>query len=77
MSNIGPKKKISKTQKHSRHSTWVRMTLKKMSNRMALSACKNCGATKMAYRVCGSCGYYGDKQVLTIKTKQKETVMEA
>jgi large subunit ribosomal protein L32 len=77
MANIGPKKKISKTQKHSRKSTWTTLTLKKMSNRMAIAACKNCGAAKMAYRVCGACGYYADTQILTIKTKQKETVMEA
>lgn len=42
-----------------------------------ISTCKNCGAKKLSHRVCPVCGYYKGKQVLTIKTKSKETVVDA
>lgn len=73
---IGPKKKISKTQSHKRHSSWKRVTLKKLSEKYQTTKCANCGANKPNFRVCPSCGYYKGKQVLTIKSK-KDTVVEA
>ena len=33
-----------------------------------LSTCPNCNNAKQPHRVCGGCGYYGDRQVLTIKS---------
>ncbi len=42
-----------------------------------ISTCKNCGAKKLAHRVCPSCGYYKDKQVVTIKSKSKDKVVDA
>jgi large subunit ribosomal protein L32 len=32
------------------------------------SGCPNCNGPKLPHRVCPSCGYYGDRQVLTIKS---------
>ena len=34
---------------------------------VALSVCPRSGATKQPHRVCLSCGYYGDRQVLEIE----------
>lgn len=31
--------------------------------------CSNCKAVKLPHRVCGSCGYYGDRQVLTTESE--------
>lgn len=74
---IGPKKKISKTQRNKRHSTWQRLALKKLANRYAPSKCPNCGATVLPHRVCKSCGYYKGKQIITIKSKSKQEVLDA
>ncbi|HCB51886.1 TPA: 50S ribosomal protein L32 [Patescibacteria group bacterium] len=74
---IGPKKKVSKTQSRTRHSTWETINLKKISNTYKVSTCKNCGAKKLAYKVCPVCGYYKGKQVITIKSKGNEKVIDA
>lgn len=34
--------------------------------------CANCGALTLPYIVCKECGYYKDRQVLTIKQKVNE-----
>lgn len=75
--SISPKKKISKRQERTRHSTWERLTLKKLSAKYNMTTCKNCGAKKLSHRVCPSCGFYAGKQVLTIKSKSKYTVVDA
>jgi large subunit ribosomal protein L32 len=31
-----------------------------------LSKCSRCGAFKQPHRVCGSCGYYKDRQVIDV-----------
>ena len=78
MSNIWPKKKISQVQRNTRHSTRQGLNIKKILNKYSLWACKNCGATKLTHRVCTACGFYGDKQVLTIKVKEsKNKIIEA
>lgn len=74
---IGPKKKVSIAKKHQRHSTWQRLTLKKMSDRINYVKCTHCGGYKSAHRVCPHCGFYKGVQVLTIKTKSKETIIES
>lgn len=38
----------------------------------SLSTCSNCGATKLPHRICSECGYYGGKQVITLKVKSKD-----
>ncbi len=78
MSNIWPKKKISKVQRNTRHSTRQGLNIKKILNKYTLGLCKNCGTKKLTHRVCPSCGFYWDKQVMTIKVKQsKEKIIDA
>ena len=36
----------------------------------ALSVCPQCGALKMPHRVCGACGFYNGRQVVTIAVKE-------
>lgn len=74
---IGPKKKISKMKTHTRHSTWLGLNLKRLSDSYPAVKCKNCGANKLAHNVCPVCGYYKGKQVITIKSKSKDKVVEA
>lgn len=45
---------------------------------MSFSTCTNCNTTKLAHRVCKACGYYNDRQVISIKAKgSKNTIVEA
>lgn len=74
MGAIGPKKKRSIRARNVRHASWERDILKKLSNMVALSTCTNCGAPRLAHRVCKACGYYKGKQVLTIKTKRADVI---
>ncbi len=74
---IGPKKKVSKTQKNRKHGMWETMRLKKMTKKLSLSKCLNCGWDRLTHRVCMNCWYYWDKQILTIKSKAKKDVIEA
>jgi large subunit ribosomal protein L32 len=74
---IGPKKKISQSQGRTRHSTRERLNMKRMTNSYQIGKCSNCGAKKLTHRVCPVCGYYKGKQVITIKSKSKETVVSA
>ncbi len=74
MGAIGPKKKRSIEKRNIRHATWETDILKKLSNMMSFSLCTNCGATRLAHRVCKKCGYYKGKQVLTIKTKTAKVI---
>jgi len=37
----------------------------------SLSKCSNCGTPLIPHRICQKCGYYGGKQVVTIKSKAK------
>ncbi len=74
---IGPKKKISQAKGRQRHSTWEMLNIKRMVSTHKVSICKNCGAKKLSHRVCPVCGYYKGKQVITIKSKSKDTVVDA
>jgi large subunit ribosomal protein L32 len=54
-----PKKKTSKSRRNMRRS------------HHALSAatyaeCSNCGEMKRPHHVCGSCGHYGEREVVTV-----------
>lgn len=31
--------------------------------------CPKCGAARESHRVCPSCGYYGDRQVITVEAE--------
>jgi large subunit ribosomal protein L32 len=72
-----PRKKLSKCRRKKRHSTWQTINLKKLSNKYSVVKCTNCWAKKLSHRVCGTCGYYWGKQVITIKVKDKSTVVDA
>ena len=74
---IGPKKKISKNKWNTRHATRQRLNLVRMSEAYPVAKCKNCGATKLPHHVCPVCGYYKGKQVITIKSKSKDKVIDA
>ncbi len=74
---IVPKKKVSKTQTRTRHATWQTINVKKMDKTYKLTVCKNCWKKKLSHQVCPYCGYYKGKQVVTIKTKSKEKVVDA
>jgi len=40
--------------------------------KMTLVRCPNCGAPRLPHRVCGECGYYRGRQVITIRQKGAE-----
>ncbi len=37
-----------------------------------LASCAQCGAPLLPHRVCGKCGFYGGKQVMTVRVKEKK-----
>lgn len=55
-----PKRRTSKTKTAQRRASSYR--LKTYSTQV----CPHCGAPKLPHHVCGSCGYYDGKQVLTV-----------
>ncbi|MCD6093701.1 MAG: 50S ribosomal protein L32 [Candidatus Omnitrophica bacterium] len=60
-----PKRRHSKTRRDKRRG-------QQKISKLSLSVCPRCGASKMPHRPCPKCGYYKDKQVLEIKTKEKK-----
>ena len=72
-----PKKKVSISKKRIRHSTWQTKTIKKLVKKANYVKCSHCGSYKLSHRVCSACGFYAWKQVLTIKSKSKEQVIES
>jgi ribosomal protein L32 len=48
-----------------------------MTKTYQVGKCTNCGARKLAHRVCPVCGYYKGKQVITIKSKAGAKVIDA
>lgn len=57
-----PKKKTSQSRKGMRRSHHA---LSKTGN----MECPNCGSTKLPHHVCGSCGHYDGRPVLTAAKK--------
>lgn len=55
-----PKRKVSKSKVRSRKASHKTRTFDTQS-------CSNCGAAKEPHRVCGACGYYRDRQVVTVE----------
>ena len=56
-----PKKKTSKAKGRSRRASAWRI---RPSGR---SLCVRCGAVKLPHRVCGVCGWYGDRQAIVVE----------
>ncbi len=72
-----PSKKQAPSSTGSRHGAYVRTARKKLANKLALSKCPDCGATKLAHFVCEECGKYNGKQVIEPrKFKTAEPVQE-
>jgi large subunit ribosomal protein L32 len=59
-----PKRKTSKARRDQRRANW------KISA-PALVECPKCHAKKLAHRVCRSCGYYGEEQVIVMDNEDK------
>ena len=59
-----PKKKTSKSRTRTRHSAYVQKQVTKITKKVNLVTCTNCGASKLNHRVCPACGFYGGKQIL-------------
>ena len=55
---IVPKRKTSKARRNSRRSSVWKL------DRPALSRCGKCGEFKLIHRVCKSCGYYKNREVI-------------
>ena len=72
-----PRKKVSIAKKHQRTSTWRTLKIKKLMKKMVMVTCENCGSKVRKNHVCPTCGYYKGKQVLTIKAKKSEDIIEA
>lgn len=56
-----PKRKTSKARRNKRRSSVWKL------NAPTLVKCPNCGEYKRPHRVCGTCGEYNGRQVITIK----------
>ncbi len=55
---IVPKRKTSKARRDKRRSSVWKLEAP------ALSRCEKCGEYKLIHRVCGSCGYYRNREVI-------------
>ncbi len=56
-----PKRKLSHARKNKRRSNVWKL------DAPALSTCTQCGELKMPHRVCGSCGYYKGRQIVSVE----------
>ncbi|MBD3360864.1 50S ribosomal protein L32 [Candidatus Peregrinibacteria bacterium] len=64
-----PKKKTAKAKTKTRYGSFKTKTLKKLSNRVNLVDCPNCGSKALAHTACPQCGQYRGRQIID---KQKE-----
>ncbi|MDK2919310.1 MAG: large subunit ribosomal protein [Candidatus Petromonas sp.] len=55
-----PKRKTSKARRDKRRASNIKMTAPNVVD------CPQCHEPKLPHRVCKSCGYYGDKEVLKV-----------
>ena len=60
-----PKKRHSPSRRDKRRANW------KITAPVS-GACPNCKAQVLPHRVCGACGFYNGKPVLTIKVKKSK-----
>lgn len=65
-----PKQKRSKLRTHRQYGTFVAKARKKLSDTVALTTCKECGAARLAHTVCKECGMYRGKKVLATNRKK-------
>jgi large subunit ribosomal protein L32 len=55
-----PKKRTSTTRRNRRRANHDKV------KRPDLATCSRCGSYKLSHRVCGTCGYYKDRQVIEV-----------
>ncbi|MBT5015892.1 50S ribosomal protein L32 [Candidatus Peregrinibacteria bacterium] len=73
-----PKQKQSKTRSKRRYHTFEGRVRKKLTNRIQLVKCSQCGEKRRIHHACASCGMYRGRQVLNVDKKmQKITKMQA
>lgn len=60
-----PKRRHSKTRGRKRRTHWKLAQLN-------LVPCPQCKQLKVSHQVCKVCGYYGGKQIIEIKKKEKK-----
>ncbi len=60
-----PRNRLSNSRKNLRRSHHARQT-------QSLNACSNCGKSRSPHRICGVCGYYGNRPVVAMKEKEEE-----
>ena len=58
-----PKEKLSRLRRDSRRANHDKL------EKPMLSTCSRCGAFKLPHRVCGSCGYYKNRQVIEVASE--------
>lgn len=56
-----PARRVSKTRRDKRRSNVWKMDAPQ------LEKCKNCGEYKRSHRLCGACGYYNGRQIVTVE----------
>lgn len=56
-----PKSRVSRTRRDKRRASVWKLEMP------AFSKCTQCGALKAPHKVCGTCGYYKGRKVLTLK----------
>ncbi len=54
-------------QKKGRIATHHRRSANSVAEMPARSTCPRCGAVKLPHRVCPSCGYYKEREVLVVE----------
>lgn len=64
-----PKKKTTKRVSKQRYGSFKTKVLKKLTNRVHLTDCPNCGAKALLHTACRECGQYRGRQVID---KQKK-----
>lgn len=55
-----PKRKVSKARRDKRRNSHWKLSLP------GTSKCPRCGEIKLAHRACKSCGYYKNREVITV-----------
>lgn len=59
--------------KHTRMRTSKRRAQNWKIGNISSSKCPNCNSLKNPHQVCPSCGFYRDKVVIPVKTKEKKS----
>ncbi len=54
-----PKRKISRSKRDKRRANWLNNI-----NPPSLTACENCGETKLPHHACLECGYYKGQKII-------------